>query len=84
MGQMAKAMINRESGTLPSNTVVNPKETYKAITQRCGKAYYPPKMPELENEGCSNELFTEDSTTIEEIPNERRHQVSGDKERKRW
>nr|GFD19099.1 reverse transcriptase domain-containing protein [Tanacetum cinerariifolium] len=33
------------SGTLPSNTVTNPKEDFKGITTRSGNAYQGPMIP---------------------------------------
>nr|GFA74691.1 reverse transcriptase domain-containing protein [Tanacetum cinerariifolium] len=33
------------SGTLPSNTITNPKEDLKGITTRSGKAYQGPTIP---------------------------------------
>lgn len=83
MGQTVESMSKREPGTLPTNTVVNPKETSKAITLKCGKAYDPPKIPKLENEGCSKELITEDSTTVQEIFDENKEQVSSEKGRQK-
>nr|GFC56746.1 reverse transcriptase domain-containing protein [Tanacetum cinerariifolium] len=36
---------NRGSGTLPGNTVTNPKEDLKGITTRSGVAYQGPNIP---------------------------------------
>ena len=38
IGQLAKQLQERPQGALPSNTVVNPKETAMAIQLRSGKA----------------------------------------------
>nr|GFD00406.1 reverse transcriptase domain-containing protein [Tanacetum cinerariifolium] len=35
------------SGTLPSNTITNPKEDLKGITTRSGVAYQEPTIPTL-------------------------------------
>nr|GEZ02500.1 hypothetical protein [Tanacetum cinerariifolium] len=39
------------SGTLPGNTVTNPKEELKGITTRSGVAYQGPKTPSLSKQG---------------------------------
>nr|GFC15577.1 reverse transcriptase domain-containing protein [Tanacetum cinerariifolium] len=38
-------MQNQGSGTLPSNTIINPKEDLKGITTRSGVAYQGPTIP---------------------------------------
>nr|GEV66002.1 reverse transcriptase domain-containing protein [Tanacetum cinerariifolium] len=38
-------MQNQGSGTLPSNTITNPKEDFKGITTRSGVAYKGPTIP---------------------------------------
>nr|GEZ35058.1 DNA-directed DNA polymerase [Tanacetum cinerariifolium] len=40
-----------ESGTLPGNTITNPKEELKGITTRSGVAYQGPKTPSLSKQG---------------------------------
>nr|GEZ60717.1 reverse transcriptase domain-containing protein [Tanacetum cinerariifolium] len=40
-----KNMQNQGSGTLPSNTITNPKEDLKGITTRSGVAYQGPTIP---------------------------------------
>nr|GEY73642.1 reverse transcriptase domain-containing protein [Tanacetum cinerariifolium] len=40
-----------ESGTLPSNTIANPKEELKGITTRSGVAYQGPKTPSPSKQG---------------------------------
>nr|GEW16326.1 reverse transcriptase domain-containing protein [Tanacetum cinerariifolium] len=44
-------MQNQGSGTLPSNTVTNPKEDLKGITTRSGVAYQGPKNPTPSKQG---------------------------------
>ncbi|GJZ88299.1 hypothetical protein Tco_0660081 [Tanacetum coccineum] len=38
-------MQNQDQGSLPSNTVTNPKEDLKGITTRSGVAYQGPAIP---------------------------------------
>ncbi|XP_061375352.1 uncharacterized protein LOC133317502 [Gastrolobium bilobum] len=45
IGQMAKQMAERTSGTFPSNTVTNPKDDSMAITTRSGKVVAAPTKP---------------------------------------
>ncbi|PPS11164.1 hypothetical protein GOBAR_AA09479 [Gossypium barbadense] len=42
IGQLAKMILERPPGTLPSNTKPNLKEHVKAVTLRSGKEYKPP------------------------------------------
>ena len=43
MGQLARGAQARQQGTLPSDTIINPKEQCKAITLRSGKEVELPK-----------------------------------------
>nr|GEW69133.1 reverse transcriptase domain-containing protein [Tanacetum cinerariifolium] len=47
----AGLMINEIEGTLPGNTVTNPKEELKGITTRSGVAYQGPKTPSSSKRG---------------------------------
>nr|GFC71944.1 reverse transcriptase domain-containing protein [Tanacetum cinerariifolium] len=47
----ANAVSSSGSGTLPGNTVTNPKEDLKSITTRSGVAYPGPKTPSPSKQG---------------------------------
>nr|GEY21603.1 hypothetical protein [Tanacetum cinerariifolium] len=47
----ANAALSSRSGTLPGNTVTNPKEELKGITTRSGVAYQGPKTPSPSKQG---------------------------------
>nr|GFA85630.1 reverse transcriptase domain-containing protein [Tanacetum cinerariifolium] len=52
VSQAATASYNqRNTGTLPGNTITNPKEELKGITTRSGVAYQGPKTPPLSKQG---------------------------------
>ena len=42
--QLSSMLTERTIGTLPSNTVTNPKEHVKAISLRSGRTYKEPKV----------------------------------------
>ncbi|XP_065636347.1 uncharacterized protein LOC136070386 [Quercus suber] len=44
IGQLSSMLTERTAGTLPSNTVTNPKEHVKAISLRSGRTYEEPKV----------------------------------------
>ena len=44
IGQLSSMLTKRTVGTLPSNTVTNPKEHVKAISLRSGRIYEEPKV----------------------------------------
>ena len=44
IGQLSSMLIERTVGTLPSNTITNPKEHVKAISLRSGRTYEEPKV----------------------------------------
>ncbi|XP_023892547.2 uncharacterized protein LOC112004530 [Quercus suber] len=44
IGQLSSMLTERTTGTLPSNTVTNPKEHVKAISLRSGRTYEEPKV----------------------------------------
>ncbi|GKC20851.1 hypothetical protein Tco_1023001 [Tanacetum coccineum] len=48
LGRIAKIIQDRETGSLPSTTEINPRGLANAITTRSGLNYKPPKNP-LEN-----------------------------------
>ncbi|XP_062114018.1 uncharacterized protein LOC133825034 [Humulus lupulus] len=52
VGQLAKLMVDRNQGALPSSTVVNPKEQCQAVTLRSGTKY---EGPIVENKGTKIE-----------------------------
>ena len=49
IGQLSSMLTERTAGTLPSNTVTNPKEHAKAISLRSGRTYEEPKVKEAES-----------------------------------
>ena len=54
--QLSSMLIKRIAGTLPSNTVTNPKEHVKAISLRSGRTYEEPKVTDAkEDEAMDNE-----------------------------
>ena len=44
IGQLLSMLTERTVGTLPSNTITNPKEHVKAISLRSGRTYEEPKV----------------------------------------
>ena len=48
LGQISKQLLERPQGSLPSNTVTNPKEQVNAITLRNGKELVELEKPEEE------------------------------------
>nr|GFC97548.1 reverse transcriptase domain-containing protein [Tanacetum cinerariifolium] len=54
------------SGTLPGNTVTNPKEDLKCITTRSGVAYQGPKTPSPSKQETKEKLSEMARTTINE------------------
>nr|XP_023894290.1 uncharacterized protein LOC112006229 [Quercus suber] len=56
IGQLSSMLTERTTGTLPSNTVTNPKEHVKAISLRSGRTYEEPKVTNAkQNEDVDNE-----------------------------
>ncbi|XP_030963798.1 uncharacterized protein LOC115984958 [Quercus lobata] len=56
IGQLSSMLTNRTAGTLPSNTVTNPKEQAKAISLRSGRTYEEPKVTNAkQDEAVDNE-----------------------------
>ena len=54
--QLSSMLTERTVGTLPSNTVTNPKEHVKAISLRSGRTYEEPKVTDAkEDEAMDNE-----------------------------
>ena len=49
IGQLSSMLTERTTGTLPSNTITNPKEHAKAISLRNGQTYEEPKVKEAES-----------------------------------
>nr|GFB55245.1 reverse transcriptase domain-containing protein [Tanacetum cinerariifolium] len=54
------------SGTLPGNTITNPKEDLKVITTRSGVAYQGPKTPSPSKQGTKEKLSEMARTTMNE------------------
>ena len=56
IGQLSSMLKERTAGTLPSNTVTNPKEHVKAISLRSGRTYEEPKVTNAkQDEAVDNE-----------------------------
>ena len=56
IGQLSSMLTERTAGTLPSNTVTNPKEHVKAISLRSGRIYEEPKVTNAkQDEAVDNE-----------------------------
>ncbi|XP_065617702.1 uncharacterized protein LOC136062520 [Quercus suber] len=56
IGQLSSMLTERTAGTLPSNTVTNPKEHVKAISLRGGQTYEEPKVTNAkQDEAVDNE-----------------------------
>ncbi|XP_075640377.1 uncharacterized protein LOC142612142 [Castanea sativa] len=56
IGQLSSMLTERTAGTLPSNTVTNPKEHVKAISLRSGWTYEEPKVTNAkQDEAVDNE-----------------------------
>ena len=56
IGQLSSMLTKRTVGTLPSNTVTNPKEHVKAISLRSGRIYEEPKVTNAkQDEAVDNE-----------------------------
>nr|XP_023872628.1 uncharacterized protein LOC111985214 [Quercus suber] len=56
IGQLSSMLTERTAGTLPSNTVTNPKEHVKAISLRSGRTYEEPKVTNAkQDEAVDNE-----------------------------
>nr|GEU88867.1 hypothetical protein [Tanacetum cinerariifolium] len=65
-GRIAKIIQDREIGSLPSSTEINPKGLANAITTWSGLNYKPPKNP-LENITTSQEELTTETTITKGI-----------------
>ena len=56
IGQLSSMLTERPAGTLPSNTITNPKEHVKAISLRSGRTYEKPKVTNAkQDEAMDNE-----------------------------
>ena len=56
IGQLLSMLTERTVGTLPSNTITNPKEHVKAILLRSGRTYEEPKVTNAkQDEAVDNE-----------------------------
>ncbi|GKD53912.1 hypothetical protein Tco_1287299 [Tanacetum coccineum] len=77
LGNFIKMNTASTSGTLPSNTVTNPKEDLKGITTRSGVAYKRPTIPitssspkvmERDTEVTKDTMHPTNNGSTEEIP----------------
>nr|XP_023870464.1 uncharacterized protein LOC111983048 [Quercus suber] len=76
IGQLSSMLTERTTGTLPSNTITNPKEHVKAISLRSGQTYEEPKVTNAkQDEAVDNEeskMKEAESETKEDIISKKR------------
>ncbi|GKB73125.1 uncharacterized protein Tco_0934537 [Tanacetum coccineum] len=67
LGKIAETVQNRETGSLPSSTEINPRGLAHAITTRSGLNYKPPANPLVNNEDSNDAQKNDGTDKMEEV-----------------